>query len=105
MVNQNAARQIDHQLLPFIDALSETESQAALEELICNHAQPLIRNIISYKLRAYSSGWSSNQDGQEVEDVSGEVIVRLVAALRECKSAPAERPIANLRGYVAVYGL
>jgi hypothetical protein len=102
MVNRDAARQLDNQLLPFIDALSETESQAALEELICNQAKPLIRNIVSYKLRAYSSGWSSNLDGQEVEDVSSEVIVRLVAALRECKSAPAERPIANLRSYVAV---
>jgi hypothetical protein len=94
--------QIDHQLLPFINAHSEAESQAALEELICNQAQPLIRDIVSFKLRASSSGWASNRDGQEVEDLSSEVIVRLVAALRECKSAPAKRPIANLRSYVAV---
>jgi len=101
-VNREAARQIDHQLLPFINAHSEAESQAALEQLICNQAQPLIRDIVSFKLRSSSSGWSSNRDGQEVEDVSSEVIVRLVGALRECKSAPTERPIANLRSYVAV---
>jgi hypothetical protein len=101
-VNREAARHIDHQLLPFINAHSEAESQAALEQLICGQAQPLIRDIVSFKLRASSSGWSSNRDGQEVEDVSSEVIVRLVGALRECKSAPAERPIANLRSYVAV---
>lgn len=101
-MNREAARQIDHQLLPFINADSEASSQAALEQLICNQAQPLIRDIVTFKLRATSSGWSSNRDGQEVEDVSSEVIVRLVGALRECKAAPAERPIANLRSYVAV---
>jgi hypothetical protein len=101
-VNREAAMQIDHQLLPFINAHSEAESQAALEQLICNQAQPLIKDIVSFKLRSSSSAWSSNRDVQEVEDVSSEVIVRLVGALRECKSAPTERPIANLRSYVAV---
>ena len=64
-MNREAARQIDHQLLPFINALSEAESQAALEQLICNQAQPLIKDIVSFKLRSSSSGWSSNRDGQE----------------------------------------
>src|SRR6185369_649296 len=101
-VNREAGKQIDTQLLPFINAQTETESQAVLEQLICNQAQPLIKDIVSFKLRASSSSWSSNRDGQEVEDVTSEVIVRLVGALRECKSGPAERPIANLRSYVAV---
>jgi len=93
---------VDRQLLAFINANSEAESQAALEHLVCDHARPLIRDIVSFKLRAPSAGWSSDRDGQEVEDVSSEVIVRLVGALRDCKSAPDERPIANLRSYVAV---
>lgn len=101
-MNREAARQIDYQLLPFINADSDAESQAALEQLICNQAQPLIKDIVSFKLRASSSSWSSNRDGQEVDDVSSEVVVRLVRALRECKAAPVERPIANLRNYVAV---
>jgi hypothetical protein len=94
--------EIDRQLLPFINAQSEAESQTALEQLICNQAQPLIKDIISFKLRAYSSNCSANREAQEVEDISSEVIVRLVGALRECKSAPIERPIGNLRSYVAV---
>lgn len=101
-MNREAGKQIDPQLLPFINAQGETESQAVLEQLICNQAQPLIKDIVSFKLRASSSSWSSNRDGQEVEDVTSEVILRLVGALRDCKSAPAERPIANLRSYVAV---
>ena len=102
MVYGAATMQIDSQLLPFINAKSEAQSQAALEQLICNQAQPLVRDIISFKLRASSAAWSSNRDAQAVEDVSSEVIVKLVGALRECKSAPAERPIGNLRSYVAV---
>ena len=100
-MNQEA-NQIDQQLLPFINAGNEAESQSALEQLICNQARPLIRDIVGFKLRSSSSGSSSIRDGQEVEDVSSEVVVKLIAALRECKSSPARRQITNLRSYVAV---
>ena len=73
-----------------------------LEQLICNLAQPLIRNIIHFKLKAAASHRSFNQDGHEVEDLSNEVIVRLVRTLRECKDSPQEKSIASLRSYVAV---
>jgi len=102
MVNRTTANEIDQQLLPFLNATSDAESQAALEELICKQAEPLVKDIVGFKLRVASSGWSHSRDGHEVEDVSSEVIVRLVGALRECKSSPSRRPIANLRSYVAV---
>lgn len=102
MVNRTAANEIDQQLRPFLNATSDAESQAALEELICNHAEPLVKDIVRFKLQVASAGWSHSRDGYEVDDVSSEVIVRLVGALRECKSSPSRRPIANLRSYVAV---
>jgi hypothetical protein len=43
-----------------------------------------------------------NSDGQGVEDLTSEVVMNLVRALRQCKSAPREKPIASLRSYVAV---
>jgi hypothetical protein len=101
-LNREAPNQIDPHLLTFINAESEAESQAALERLICDQAQPLIKEIVGYKLRRSSWDRSYNRDGQEIEDVSSEVILKLVGALRECRSAPAEKPIANLRSYVAV---
>jgi RNA polymerase sigma factor (sigma-70 family) len=97
-----SVRAVDPQLLPFINAVAEEESQAALEQLICDHAQPLIRNIVGYKLRTSSSGWSSARDSQEVEDITGDVLVKLVVALRQCKTGSSERAIANFRSYVAV---
>ena len=97
-VKSEAPRQIDHQLLPFINASNEVESQAALEQLICNHAQPLIKNIVGFKLQASSPATSFNRDGQEVEDVSSEVIVRLIGALREDVRAIDAEESRELRG-------
>ena len=85
----------------FINAPSDTESEALLEQLICHQALPLITNIVGYKLRASSWRWYSGRDGQEADDISGEVILRLVRLLREHKSSPDENPIGSLRSYVA----
>ncbi len=102
-MNQEAAKsQMDELLLPFIQADNEIESNSLLEQLVCNHAQPLIQSIINYKLKTSNAHRSFNQDGQEAEDLSNEVTVRLVRALGECRTSPQERPIANLRSYVAV---
>jgi RNA polymerase sigma factor (sigma-70 family) len=102
MDQQAAKPQIDDLLFPFLHASNEAESIAVLEQLICNLAQPLIRNIIHFKLNTFDSRRSFNQDGQELEDLSNEVIVRLVRTLRECKDSPQEKTIASLRSYVAV---
>jgi len=101
-VNQGAAEsQIDDLLLPFLDARIEAESEAVLEQLIVKHAQPLIRDIIGFKLKASSSRLGISSDRQEVEDVSNEVIVRLIRTLRDYKSSARVKSISSLRSYVA----
>ncbi len=102
MNREGADRQIDDLLLHFINAPGETESEALLEQLICHQALPLITNIVGFKLRASSWSRSAGRDGQEAEDISGEVILRLVHLLRDHKSSPEENPIGSLRSYVAV---
>jgi len=100
-VNQGAAEsQIDDLLLPFLDARIEAESEDALEQLILRHAQPLIRDIIGFKMKA-SSRPGVSAERQEVEDISNEVIVRLIRTLRAYKSSPREKSISSLRSYVA----
>ena len=101
-MNQGAAEsQIDDLLLPFLDARIEAESEAVLEQLIVKHAQPLIRDIIGFKLKASSSRLGISSDRQEVEDVSNEVIVRLIRTLRDYKSSARVKSISSLRSYVA----
>ncbi len=101
MNKKTAESQIDELLFLFLNTDNEPESDDILEQLILNHAQPLVREIVSYKLRAYSSRLVIDSDDQEVDDVSGDVILRLVQILRLRKSSPQEKAIASLRSYVA----
>jgi len=97
-VNQGAAEsKTDDLLLPFLDARMEAESEAALEQLILNHAQPLIRDIIGFKMKASSSRLGAIAERQDVEDISNEVIVRLIRTLRAYKSFSPEKSISSLR--------
>src|SRR5262245_54751533 len=93
---------MDELLQPFLNATTEAESSDLLEQLVCNHAQPLIQNILRFKLKASYSARAFHTDGQEVDDIAGAVILRLIRALQECKAAPDEKPINSLRSYVAV---
>ena len=102
MNREGADRQIDDLLVRFINAPGDTESEALLEQLICHQALPLITNIVGFKLRASSWRWLSGRDGQEADDISGEVVLRLLRLLRQHKASPEENPIESLRSYIAV---
>jgi len=93
--------QCDTVLLPYLRARDETAASAALEQLICESAQPVARQIIRSKLRV---GQSSNRDvsDDEAADLAGEVTLKLVARLRELKSDPLAKAVNSFRGYVAV---
>src|SRR5262245_30077330 len=91
---------MDDLLNLFLSTRDEAESQQILEGLICGKAQPLVKEIVSYKLRAFSPA-SGDRDGQEIEDVCGDVILKLVRRLRQHKASPEDSNISNLRGYVA----
>ena len=90
---------IDKKLLPLLDA-TEHEIEGHIEELVCGYAQPIIRQIVDYKLR-FRSGSAVTGESYSAEDVYGDVVVRLVARLTELAADPERRPIANLRGYIA----
>src|SRR5947207_7722730 len=93
--------QSDAVLLPFLQAQDEPTSSRAVEELICDYAQPIIGGIIRNKLRV---GQSTDRDltNEEADDLISEVRLKLVARLRELKADSSIRPIKNFRGYIAV---
>ena len=91
---------MDELLHHYLAAEEGAEADSILEKLVVENAAPLVKQLLSFKLRSSSS--NSNRDSQEVEDLAGEVIVKLVKKLRECKSVPTERGILSLRSYVAV---
>src|SRR5262249_3421920 len=65
---------------------------------ISSHAEPIIREIIKYKLRTY--GGRSSADAIDAEDVYGETLVQILEELRSVRSNH-ERSICNFRSYVA----
>src|SRR5581483_4350070 len=88
----------DALLLPFLNASDQGASEEALSELISLHAQPAIKDIVGYRLRSFLSV----ADMQDIEDVHGTAITRLLTHLHRLKSNPSERFISNFRSYVAV---
>ena len=88
-------------LLDFLESADESAGNRLLERLVCEYAQPLIKEIVDYKLRVHTAP-SGGGERQDVEDVSGEVVVKLVKRLRDLKTSPLDGRITNLRSYVAV---
>jgi len=102
MEGEAAKQNFDQALLRFLDSADETESNRLLEQLVCECAQPLVNEIVNFKLRVYPTRARTTSEQQDAEDVSGDVILRLVKRLRELKTNPQDKPIKNLRSYVAV---
>lgn len=100
MVTHNLSR-IDEKLWPFLLATDEAAEEMCIESLLTKQAEPVIRQIITYKLRAYSSRNGPGYSDHEADDLNSEVFVKLLDSLRLCKENPQEKGIANFRGYVA----
>ncbi|MBI3679652.1 MAG: sigma-70 family RNA polymerase sigma factor [Acidobacteria bacterium] len=94
----NSERKIDDLLVPVLRAGAVEESDRLISELIACHAEPVIQGAIRSKLRVFGRISAS----RDAEDVRGEVVLRLVARLREFLSSPSENGIADFRAYAAV---
>lgn len=93
---------MDPFLLPYLTASEPAESDRLLEQLVCEYADPGIRQVLRHKLRGMVNerGRSVQAQGGDIEDVYGEARLHVIARLAELKRDPAARPIGNFRGYV-----
>jgi hypothetical protein len=91
----------DAALLPYLQAESLEDSERALVKLISEHIDPVIREVSRRRLHQIGVVRATDPATQ-VEDIRGDIIVRLLARLQKLKSDPREEAIADLRGYVAV---
>src|SRR6185436_5359521 len=83
MERREVGQQIDSVLLPFLQSIDETDTQRLLERLVVDHAEPIIKNIISHKMhvsRGYARGDRVAEDAEEMHD---------------------GKNVTNFRGYVA----
>lgn len=90
---------IDPLLEPLLAETGGAASDDVLLQLINNHAEPVIKGVIRYKLRLSSS--SATQQA-EADDIRQEALVQLLAQLRRFHRVPEQHPISDLRGMAAV---
>ena len=95
------AKPTDSLLLAYLMATDEAQSEILAGQLISEHARPIIRSVISYRLRpgVHHSGLTHSYE--DAEDLSSEVVLEVLTRLRQLKARPNDLPITNFRGYVA----
>jgi hypothetical protein len=91
----------DPLLFPFLRACDEEGAQIQLTRLLAEHVQPLIKNIVGYKLGVFLNRPAYSYRQQEAEDLYEDVLLQIIARLRHLKAYP-YLPILVLQGYVAV---
>ncbi|HEX5875534.1 MAG TPA: hypothetical protein VFY60_12875 [Pyrinomonadaceae bacterium] len=90
---------IDVLLEPLMVETSDAQADELLSQLITVHAEPVIKGVIRFKLRLYSS---SESQRAEADDIQQEVVMQLVAQLQRFRKLPAGHPISDVRGMAAV---
>ncbi|MBI3650657.1 MAG: hypothetical protein HY231_06370 [Acidobacteria bacterium] len=89
-------------LLPFLQAEDEARAQELLAQLIADHVEPLVKNIVGFKLRVYVTHNASRAASRDAEDVCSEALLQFLTRLADLKNHPETVGIRNLRSYVAV---
>jgi len=85
----------------FLSEEDPATAQVCLEVLLSEHVEPMVRDITRYNLHRNST-FARSYELQDEEDIGSEVVLHLLARLRELRKSRAQSPIENFRGYVAV---
>jgi DNA-directed RNA polymerase specialized sigma24 family protein len=101
MERREVEQPVDRLLLPFLQAIDESDSQRLLAQLVSDHAEPIITNIISHKMRVPRGRSAGNRASDDAEEMRGEVLVQLLSRLSRLKDRSDERYVNNFRSYVA----
>ncbi len=91
--------QIDSLLEPLMREADEGRADELLAQLINEHAEPVIKNVIRYKLHLSPRRATQRE---EADDLCQEALLQLLARLRQFRKHPDGRPIADVRGMAAV---
>lgn len=96
---QESPVKIDAILEPLLVEVTDERADELLVQLINDHAEPVIKGVIRFKLRL-----SSHRESQraEADDIYQEVLLQLLALLQRFRKSPDGNPIADLRGMAAV---
>jgi RNA polymerase sigma factor (sigma-70 family) len=97
LARENA--QIDILLEPLLTEDRDDHVDQLLSQLITVHAEPVIKNVIRYKLRF---NFYRDTLQAEADDIQQDVVLQLLARLKSFRELPDENPISDLRGMAAI---
>jgi RNA polymerase sigma factor (sigma-70 family) len=96
---EESPARIDPLLEPLLLEQSGGRADELLSQLISEHAGPVIKGVIRYKLHLNPHRATQRDEG---EDLYQEALLQLLARLRQFRGEPGTHPIADLRGMAAV---
>jgi RNA polymerase sigma factor (sigma-70 family) len=89
-------------LVPYLRSVAEASSHECLEHLLKEIAKPIIRKIVHSSLQRDLASYGNHRSWQTAEDVSNDVLVKLLTRLQILHADPQQHPISNFRGLVAI---
>ena len=96
---KESSAKIDVLLEPLLTEASDEQANELLSQVITNHAEPVIKGVIRFKLRLNSYRESQRA---EADDIHQEVVLQLLAQLQRFRKLPESHPISDVRGMAAV---
>src|SRR4030095_14231390 len=92
-------KEADVLLRTFLDEADGTRCDRLMEEIICQHARPIIKRVVASKLNV-GRGRYDSIEWQEQEDIAEEVVVQLIRHLSGMRGAGADA-FGSFENYVA----
>src|SRR5215207_2205958 len=96
---EESPARIDPLLEPLLPESGDERADELLARLIGEHAGPVIKGVIRYKLHLNSHRATQRA---EADDLYQEALLQLLSQLRQFREQPAAHPISDLRGMAAV---
>lgn len=94
-------RDADSILLSLLQTTDELEARRLQDELLLEHAAPVIRQTLRHRMRFYAGSADASLHPPGAEDLFNDVIVKIIERLNELRSQPDHRTIRNFSIYVA----
>src|SRR6266404_284595 len=91
---------MDQLLLPYVQAIDESDRQQHLDELLIVYASPVIRQTLRYKLGFHVNQFGVNPYNPDAEDLYHEIIAKIIEVLTASPTSP-RAEIEDFEKYVA----
>lgn len=93
---------VDELMTLFLNTADEAEERRLLEQIVTDHARPLLTQIILNRLRLSVEGSNHYIVWQESEDIVGDLVLDIIKRLLAVKADPETKSLDDLSTYVAV---